>query len=828
MPTLIPIRRSEHRARRDQRKHFASANHAHRESKRLEHPEKRAPTMCRTFFYSQVALSAEIAELTTPRARADMFALFFIGLVIGAIVGGGTGAVWGGITGFVLGAMLRSQKKTQPSSAGRTAKSVAPPRIEISLGVPARSGYGKISPLRWVAANTPIEIKGRRIGCGMIYVAEGRTEQFEPSTIGLNLAATKAGTSADGPLSYWPAYYALTSAQRGAYLDWLAQGRRDPNPAEREFGYLFLFFYGLERRVLTEKDYSEEIGREVAEIMVRYGSFGRSKSLPSYFSQLLHFWAHRQGEERYAQLWPWILGLEHNVLDDDELQLILGNLALRGESAPLVVAREIAMRDEEAMRSNVATRSPHEFEQLFRARFETAFPDGLPIEKRQGTKRIDYVAASAALRVEGDAMAITAKAQAAAVPVVERRRLVALWNSCCDDLVGYLRAKTKNVSQAIDLATLVSMPEEFARKEQGALALKFDELLTHAAREGDRWFLIAGPLFTFFGESAREKYTLSQSRQLSLGLRRLGWLLEPDPLLHGSALRADQEIVLYRGDSPLPVGDYLGHCALVQLATEIAHADGATDLREKDTISVFIDEAPVSEPERTRLRAWSALLHRNPDNAPAGLAKIAKAVPAAKGQAVAQLLCHLAAADEVVTKSEQKMLFRIFRALGLSADVQADFRRYMDGFEEVRVSVAEPETAGEEIPVPAAARAPKLSLDRARLQQLKAETAEVIHILSAAMADAEHDAEPSAAVAAPIARPEWCEGLPDPYVPFLIWISTRQSCSRAQFDETAKEHHLMPTAAFDAINSWSDEHLGDFLLSDEDPIIIQRSLLPTS
>ncbi len=755
-----------------------------------------------------------------------MLLLFLIGIVVGAIAGGGPGTVWGGIIGLVLGALLRG-KQEPPASAPTPRRAMqTPPRIEMTITTGRNSGSGRTSPLRWVGSGVPIEIKGRRISSGMIYVAEGRTESFEPSTIGLNLAATKPGMAPDGPLPYWPAYYSLSAAQRGNYLDWLAQGRRDANPASREFGYLFLFFYGLERRVLIDKDYSEEIGREVAEIMVRYGAFGRSKSLPSYFSQLLHFWAHRQGEERYAQLWPWILELEHNVLDDDELKLIVGNLAARGERAPLAVAREIAARDDEAMRSNVATRSPREFQQLFSERFAAAFPRGLPVEKRSGSTRVDYVAASAALRFDGEAMAISAQTQSAGVPAAEKRQLVALWNSCCEDLLGYLRAKTRNVSQGVHLETLVAMPEEFARQEQGALALKFDELLTHAAAEDSHYFLIAGALFTFFGEDAREKYTLTQSRQLSLGLRRVGWLLEPDPLLHASALRADQEVVLFRGDSPNPAGDYLGHCALVQLATEIAHADGATDLREKDTISVFIDEAPVSESERRRLRAWAALLNRNPDNAPAGLTKIAKAVPAPKAQAVAQLLCRLASADEIVTKSEQKVLFRIFRALGLSAAVQAEFRRYLDGFEEVRVSAAEPESAGEPIPVPASA-APKLSLDRDRLAQLKAETAEVIHILATAMADAEHEPEPTAPVAAPVAqRPEWCVGLPDPYVPVLLWLSTQDSCARVDFERVAKEHHLMPTAALDAINTWSDEHLGDFLLSDEDPIMIQRSLLP--
>ena len=35
----------------------------------------------------------------------------------------------------------------------------------------------------------------------------------------------------------------------------------------------------------------------------------------------------------------------------------------------------------------------------------------------------------------------------------------------------------------------------------------------------------------------------------------------------------------------------------------------------------------------------------------------------------------------------------------------------------------------------------------------------------------------------------------------------------------------MPLDAQDAINEWSDEHLGDFLLEGDDPILIHKTLI---
>jgi hypothetical protein len=53
----------------------------------------------------------------------------------------------------------------------------------------------------------------------------------------------------------------------------------------------------------------------------------------------------------------------------------------------------------------------------------------------------------------------------------------------------------------------------------------------------------------------------------------------------------------------------------------------------------------------------------------------------------------------------------------------------------------------------------------------------------------------------------------------------RDSWARMDFDELVKGFQLMPLDAQDAINEWSDEHLGDFLLEGDDPILIHKTLI---
>ena len=50
-------------------------------------------------------------------------------------------------------------------------------------------------------------------------------------------------------LGYWPSYDQLTPEGRAAYLSWLSWQRSAPN---FPIGYVFLYFYGLERRALID------------------------------------------------------------------------------------------------------------------------------------------------------------------------------------------------------------------------------------------------------------------------------------------------------------------------------------------------------------------------------------------------------------------------------------------------------------------------------------------------------------------------------------------------------------------------------------------------
>lgn len=134
------------------------------------------------------------------------------------------------------------------------------------------------------------QIAGRHIPGGLIYVgtrlvgADG--SEPDPCLIDPTLPVARGMADIRGALmGYFPAYGTIKPTCRLAYLQWLAEGRRNPGYS---LGYPFLFFYGLERALLVDRldVHRDAIRAELAELLAVYG---KSASFRGYVWQLLDF-----------------------------------------------------------------------------------------------------------------------------------------------------------------------------------------------------------------------------------------------------------------------------------------------------------------------------------------------------------------------------------------------------------------------------------------------------------------------------------------------------------------------------------------------------------
>ncbi len=142
-----------------------------------------------------------------------------------------------------IGRKTRREPKVGPAATRTRAARASEP------AGPAAAKSGTLAV--WHAKSSVVTVAGHTIGGGMVYVgaqhpsAPGGSPCFiDPA---LDVARSDPDTAGSG-MPYWPSYARIPPRCRLAYLGWLASGRSDPAVG---IGYVFLFFYGLERRLFV-------------------------------------------------------------------------------------------------------------------------------------------------------------------------------------------------------------------------------------------------------------------------------------------------------------------------------------------------------------------------------------------------------------------------------------------------------------------------------------------------------------------------------------------------------------------------------------------------
>ena len=128
----------------------------------------------------------------------------------------------------------------------------------------SRINYPK-PDMTWVGNGESIQIQEFTIHNPLTYWSNKKNPDASCINVTLKIEMPKKGTLSSLP--YWPQYNALTPVQRWKYLSWLSQER---NTDHDEIGYAFIFFYGLERRAIIERNDVGLILDEVNRILSRY------------------------------------------------------------------------------------------------------------------------------------------------------------------------------------------------------------------------------------------------------------------------------------------------------------------------------------------------------------------------------------------------------------------------------------------------------------------------------------------------------------------------------------------------------------------------------
>ena len=667
---------------------------------------------------------------------------------------------------------------------------------------------------RWVPPGESIEVAGVKLPGGMLYVG-GRLKALnggtEPSLISGQHTVARVGNYRARQMGYWPSYTEASPEERRAYLNWLSEGRSNP---DCDIGYVFLFFYGLERRVIVDSRDDPAARNDWPAIIVElrrllsiYGD--KSGSFNRYAGELLG-WVELNGKSSQLYKQP-IPDFPRTYELPPYIRLALGQAAFDRAPLPPDLALAWVRLSPECYLRTAATRCPDEFERLFAQRYYEVLGSGLVLPKNRTKLKFVYQPASAGLRGANVTMAFgeVPDVTALTAPI---KKLMEITNQCTDELGSYSRLVGKDPGAAGTLEGLLLLPVTL----WPAITHAKLRALTARMREG-RLSLPLKDLLAVLG-GANQAINRDRARGLARALEGAEIGMEPHVLGGAKAPGEQDTVVLF--SQPLMDSDvgsraeYQTAALTLQLASAVAHADGEFHDLEVAHLRTEIEGwAHLTLAERRRLHAHLQWLTASPMNLSALKRKL-EPLPTAARETLAAFMAALVQADGVVSPDEVKFLEKVYKALGVEPKrVFSDIHSAGSGG--VPVFTAQAKKQG-------------FRLDTERIAALQEDTVRVSALLSKIFAE---EADSTPVSAAPDPEPELEEetntplGLDQDHSALLRLLQSRPEWTRAELEDAAADLDLMLDGAMEEINEAAFEAFDEPLFEGEDPISVNAKLL---
>lgn len=705
---------------------------------------------------------------------------------------------------------------TQPSAGAEPT-----PRPAVATAGPGKDG--------WVPPGVPVEVGGLTLPGGMIYVGRqlraANGSGTDPALINPKLRGDFHRPDWSGAtVGYWPSYSGITPQARAAYLTWLAGGRREPNVP---VSYPFLFFYGLERRILVDatkpgpaRDEVPLIRAEVARLLDLYGKNHSFHMYATGFLDLIDFYGTSTDTttppERTQETWPVPMGL----------RAALGEFAAEGTPVPADWALAWAHFHPEIYPRTPATRCPAEYEKLFRARYTAKFGAGLSVRATKTLLHHEYQSASAGI---GKAELTTALPDVF-TQATPSKKLADLVEDCTNSLDAYSRYLGRHPEAHGTLAATALLPPELVADAGGELAL-LTRYLDQQLSKATPALIDAKDLLAFWPSTTPGKLAKADAVALAQLLSAHGVGLEPDVRLGGPVLSGGPA-VLFRTLPDQPTAPSLAYAAaavLLHLAAAVSIADGHASDTETAHLRDHLEAAMhLSRPERLRLHAHLTWLLAGQTKL-TGLTKRLALLTETQRDAIGDFLTMVAAADGDVSPAEITTLTKIFKLLGLDpasvySKVHAATTGSLPATGPVSVRPESPGAPGYAVPprptpdVSAPGQRGVMRLDEATVAAKLAETATVSALLGSIFAD--DDQPPSTPQPAATPGAPAVAGLDGPHSALLRVLAGRPTWSRAELEAECAALALLPDGALDTLNEAAYDAVGDPLADGDGPIDI--------
>lgn len=665
----------------------------------------------------------------------------------------------------------------------------------------------------WVPPGEQVQIAGVDLPGGMIYIGARMSSPnglTDPCLLSAQLPVASVGDYRTRQMGHWPSYTEASPGERRAYLNWLSEGRSSP---DCYIGYVFLFFYGLERRVfvdsrdrLAARDDWPAIIAELRRLLTIYGE--KSESFRRYAGELLS-WIELDGVsnrlyEKSVPAFPKTYGLP------PYLRLALGQASVDHAPLPALLALAWLRLNPNTHLHTPATRCPQEFERLFIQHYHDAFGSGLVLPKNRTKLKFVYHTASSGLQSVSINMDFgdTPDVTALTAPI---KKLKELANQCTDELSSYSRLIGKAPSLTGSLESLLLLPTTIWPEEVGA------RLKVLAGRTHDRHLTLTLQELCVTLGGTDQPLKRDQIRGLARSLENSQIGMEPHVLAGARVPHELDKVVLFaQPQSDAGTGsrtEYQTAALRLQLASALAEADGDFSRREEEHLHATIDNwSHLSLSDRCRLHAhlqWLIATHPTLT----ALKKKLEPLPAEARETLASFMIALAQSDGFVSTEEIKFLEKIYKALGV------DPVRIFSDVHNIAANVSAP------VP-PKRIEKEYFHLDPDRIAALQKDTARVSSLLSEIFAEEDPSPElPIPSDPEELEPPHSPLGLDESHSALVRLLLSRPQWTRAELEDAALDLDLMLDGALEQINEAAFDTFDMPLCESDDPVEVNVELL---
>ncbi len=684
----------------------------------------------------------------------------------------------------------------------------------------------------WIPAGLECTVGAYTIPGGMIYVGKAPNNTgnnpIYPALIDPRLAINEQRPDKQGStLSYYPSYSSISPQARAAYLEWLVKGRQDP---DTPIGYVFLFFYGLERRLLVDlkdKHQHQEKDAILNEVLRLLSIYHDNWSFRNYAHDFLVYVLTKL--ERWNDIIDLYKDFRVRGLNEIPVSFRIGIAQYISSEQPIPAewALEWVRLEPFSNLRTPAQRCYCELQKLFAFRYYKMYDKGVSISPNKTFIKVKYHPASQALYSRSYSRQTTFPDIGKLTQPISKFRPIV--EGCIDELDAYSRYLGRHPDDRESLPAMALLPKSLLTLSDNSRLVTTKVLLQSIITDEGTGFITLKDILNIWDILTEKRIAKKDLTSIALLLEGLGFGIEPDPRFSGTSMNPEDPVIVFlwrEGVPSSPGSEYAESLLRLQISAMICLADQVVSASEQQHLQQLINGfSNLTEGEKRRLGAHLKWFVKACPSRTDLFKKLEK-LPENQKYLVADFLLEVARVDGNIDPEEVKLLSKLYSKMGLSEEelhtsIHQSFTRHREPTEPVTIKDADPTEESYAIPEEAQ-KERGVTLDLDAIQRKKKETAAVTNLLHNIFTEDEPESVPTAPIHS--MNDSTIRGLSPEMSDFLRALGKKSVWSRQDIEELAQRCGLMPDGTIEDINDLAYDIADEPLLEEDEDMIINQEI----